>query len=830
MAVGAYAADPEGFSEAGIVRLYSKDGTDWNVFQQINGPAGSKGYFGNSLDLSHVGSTLAIGAASGPVYIYEFNNVTSLYGLLHTTADINAREVCLSGDGNTVGVTSLYSSRGTMIFVRDGDGFQQRGLTFTGYGGDDSGIALSYDGSIVAIGDRRWSSSRGRVVMFQWRDGNGNGSMMWVQMGSDITGDASSDNLGYLGCVSITYNGLIVAVGASGYGKDGLSWRGLVRVYNYDSNNDTWNKIGSDLLGDNSSDGFSTTALSSDGNYLAVGASTGNYDYVKLFAKIESNYEIIGERVTSGEGEVFGSSVDISADGAVVAIGDSRFSDYKGRAYLLVRNDLTNTPSLVITKEPSAVPSTSPSVAPTIAITQTPSVLPTKYPSSAPTVYLSFAPTVAITQIPSMLPTKDPSSIPSTSPTIIPSAVTTSTPSLAITKEPSAVPSTSPSFASTIAVSKTDFTLTFLSDDTIIDFNGTSSDKEIILKTLISNKVPRDSFEQTILVGTDCQFKFVDEYRDETTLVSISNDVTYDEVVGKNIKVTSNIDIDTTNIASKGTHVTDPDNKSIYSEYEEGGENMAKIEFCIRTDFGKVDFTNNDGSINESSVNFYKVKVTVTFLLQIGFTSSSVSIAEAEESKADEVGTITTELNACDCPAAAASKEDCFDTPVEYDQNDILSVCVFDSKENSVITSFKDVTLGNGQISTQVIDTDGKPTSLASVGKLNEGMGMVNTRIISAFFDVGDGNSPATVTVSGVAVISFKTAGNRKLTTVGMEGNKSMRKLQEDNETAVEDEGTFDVEVLLSDYEQVDVGGSPGFDALEYLSTLVVLAMIPILN
>ena len=35
--------------------------------------------------------------------------------------------------------------------------------------------------------------------------------------------------------------------------------------------------------------------------------------------------------------------------------------------------------------------------------------------------------------------------------------------------------------------------------------------------------------------------------------------------------------------------------------------------------------------------------------------------------------------------------------------------------------------------------------------------------------------------------------------------------------------------MLLSNDEQVDVGGSPGFDALEYLTTLVVLAMIPIL-
>ena len=156
--------------------------------------------------------------------------------------------------------------------------------------------------------------------------------------------------------------------------------------------------------------------------------------------------------------------------------------------------------------------------------------------------------------------------------------VSTNTPTASVTT------STSPSVAPTAAVSKTDFALKFLSDDTIIDFNGTSSDKEIGIKTLISNKAPRDSFEQTILVGTDCQFKFDDEYPDDTTLVSISNDATLDEVEDKHIKVTSDVDIDTAVIASKGRHATDPDNKSIYSEYEENGKEMAKIEFCIRTD------------------------------------------------------------------------------------------------------------------------------------------------------------------------------------------------------------------------------------------------------
>jgi len=42
-------------------------------------------------------------------------------------------------------------------------------------------------------------------------------------------------------------------------------------------------------------------------------------------------------------------------------------------------------------------------------------------------------------------------------------------------------------------------------------------------------------------------------------------------------------------------------------------------------------------------------------------------------------------------------------------------------------------------------------------------------------------------------------AGTPKFTTVGMKRGKDMRKLQHDNEAAVEGVGAFDVEVLLSD-------------------------------
>jgi len=335
MAAGAEDGDVNGLLKAGYARLYAKSGTDWNMIQQINGTR-SAGGFGRSLDISHDGAMLAISGFGTPVYIYELSNTTFLYELLYTIDDVSAWEVSMSGDGMVVGVTSTSRFVGSSIFERIGDGFQQRGADIPDYG-YFSGIALNYDGSIVIVGDRNWSpdtaTNIGRAAVFQWSIVNDDGFMLWVQMGSDITGVAAYDNLGGVGCVSITHDGLTVAIGASGYDRDGLWSRGLVRVYNHDSISNTWNKIGSDLVGDNAYNRFSKTSLSSDGTYLAVGGyDTG--DYVKLFAKNGDNYEAVGDTIIGEGGDRFGFSVDMSADTSALVVSDYSFVGYKGKVYL----------------------------------------------------------------------------------------------------------------------------------------------------------------------------------------------------------------------------------------------------------------------------------------------------------------------------------------------------------------------------------------------------------------------------------------------------------------------------------------------------------------
>jgi len=498
LAAGADDGDPNGLDSAGYARLYARSGTDWNMIQQINGTRSVMGNFGWSLDFSHDGTTLAIVDAS--VYMYELSNITFLYELVHTIDDLNGpKKVSVSGDGMVVGVTSSSfssSSFGSRIFERIGDIFQQRGTDISDYG-YESGIALNYDGTIAIVGDYSWPSLNyiGRAAVFQWRDDNEEESMQWMQLGSDITGDAAGNY------VSITYNGLTVAVGADGYSRDGLTSRGLVRVYNYDSVSDTWKQSGIDLLGDKSKNGFSSTAISSGGTYLAVGTWGGNY--VKLFSKNGDNYEAVGDTII-GEGGRFGSSIDISADGSALVAASIWFDSSRGKVYLyetfLSSSTLAPTsssslaPSLressiptafptflpsLVTFTPSKLPSLSPSKVlsvspskhasnpPTLSFSTYPSAFPSDKPSAAPVTKISSSPSVipsstpsiepvgALSMTPSISPTATPSSNPSITSSISPSATPSSTPSITPSTSPSATPSSNPSITPSISPSAT---------------------------------------------------------------------------------------------------------------------------------------------------------------------------------------------------------------------------------------------------------------------------------------------------------------------------------------------------------------------------------------
>lgn len=134
--------------------------------------------------------------------------------------------------------------------------------------GDQSGIAvaMSADGSRLAIGARLHDLAAGQVRVFDWSGGG------WVQFNQDILGEAQDDNAG--SAVALSANGSRVAVGA--WGHDGVADRaGYVRVF--DQSGPAWDQIGDDIEGVAATDfAGAAVALSANGLRLAIGAPSAN--------------------------------------------------------------------------------------------------------------------------------------------------------------------------------------------------------------------------------------------------------------------------------------------------------------------------------------------------------------------------------------------------------------------------------------------------------------------------------------------------------------------------------------------------------------------------
>ena len=246
--------------------------------------------------------------------------------------DYLGRSVSLSSDGTIVAIGAHgndgngSNSGHVRVFEWDGTAWVQKGSDIEGEAASDqSGFAtsLSSDGAIVAIGahgnDGNGSNS-GHVRVFEW-DGTA-----WVQKGSDIEGEAAEDSSGF--ATSLSSDGTIVAIGAERNDGNGSN-SGHVRVYEWSG--DTWVQKGSDIDGEVAEDSSGeSVSLSSDGTIVAIGAERNdgngsNSGHVRVYewsgdTWVQKGSDIDGEVAEDSSGE----SVSLSSDGTIVAIGAER--------------------------------------------------------------------------------------------------------------------------------------------------------------------------------------------------------------------------------------------------------------------------------------------------------------------------------------------------------------------------------------------------------------------------------------------------------------------------------------------------------------------------
>ena len=246
--------------------------------------------------------------------------------------DYFGNSVSLSSDGNVIAIGAKYndtngSNSGHVRIFRNNNGvWEQIGNSINGENLDDwSGysISLSSNGSIIAIGAHNNDGNgqdSGHVRIFR----NNNG--VWEQIGTDIDGEAAGDYSSH--SISLSSDGSVVAIGAEGNDGNGQD-SGHVRVFH--NNNGVWEQIGLDIDGEAAGDQFGISiSLSSNGNIIAIGASFNNEGYVQIFRNNNGVWEQIGSDI-EGEagGDQFGSSISLSNDGNIVAIG-ARHNDGNG--------------------------------------------------------------------------------------------------------------------------------------------------------------------------------------------------------------------------------------------------------------------------------------------------------------------------------------------------------------------------------------------------------------------------------------------------------------------------------------------------------------------
>lgn len=180
--------------------------------------------------------------------------------------------------------------------------------------------AISGNGTVVATG-AIFTSSGGQVTVYGLSNG------IWGPIGTPINAESGGDQTGQ--SVSLSDDGSILAIGEPFNNDIGVT-SGQVRVFKNINNN--WTQLGQDLLGVNALDGAGTSVdLSADGSVVAFGIPnssvpglSGFIGKVKVFT-LQGNTWVQKGGDIDGDGAIikFGQSVSLSDDGNTIAIGQT---------------------------------------------------------------------------------------------------------------------------------------------------------------------------------------------------------------------------------------------------------------------------------------------------------------------------------------------------------------------------------------------------------------------------------------------------------------------------------------------------------------------------
>jgi len=228
--------------------------------------------------------------------------------------------LAIAGNGNRLAIGLHFNL--TVYDFNATDGSWTSILAPRGFDSDNlsktvMGVDLSYKGDVLAVSS--YSFGIGQTEMFQMSNESD-----WVLVGSSIAAESENE------AVSLAGNGHRVAI------SEKRNNAGMTRVYALNATTLDWHKMGSDFVGMPGDFAGKSLALSRDGSTLAFGApysdvvlrnvTKRSVGTVHLFRFDEVSKEWIqfGDVLTGDQPYMsFGNAIDLSSDGAIVAVGNS---------------------------------------------------------------------------------------------------------------------------------------------------------------------------------------------------------------------------------------------------------------------------------------------------------------------------------------------------------------------------------------------------------------------------------------------------------------------------------------------------------------------------
>ena len=343
--------DSEELRGSGSVHIYDFNGTEWVKVYAIEGPGMHAGA-GKSIALSDDGTRFAFSAPDweeeGFIVVYEEFGAAGNWSVVGEVPlgnpDLEERfggSLDLSADGRILAVTdkdAMESSGKVRVYMESNRTWELMGTEIEGDSVDGFlgwSVSLSNDGRRLAVAALGYNEFAGEVSVFDF-DGES-----WQQLGSNLEGESDRELFG--SAVSLSSDGTTLAVGAPGFAKDDGNEvevsAGRVRIFRLGDveGKQSWIELGGPLEGVSSFDAFGTSvALSADGNIVAIGGPDNdtfgeNSGHIRVFNFEDSEWAQVGSDLgtPATEGGQFGFSLAISGDARRLA-GASPSANFDG--------------------------------------------------------------------------------------------------------------------------------------------------------------------------------------------------------------------------------------------------------------------------------------------------------------------------------------------------------------------------------------------------------------------------------------------------------------------------------------------------------------------